>query len=224
MNEYLGFIFVKLHQDFKLALRQRVFGIGFACLNALYLGWAGNADAQTTPPSLQAYTKPSQGLVKELESGLGRIQRNCGDFKAPAFKDGYPTDELLTKIRAANAISESEMKRVSAKVSASVQLLSDQTPARCKLPGVSLFDAACKATDSQISRLKGVEADAQTLYKETVERYKLYALSVQLENSSCTRAGFSAKLWQTEEQFVQPTLLRFSEFFIQQVDEFLSKP
>ena len=224
MNEYLGFIFVKLHQDFKLALRQRVFGISFACLNALYLGWAGNADAQTTPPSLQAYTKPSQGLVKELESGLGRIQRNCGDFKAPAFKDGYPTDELLTKIRAANAISESEMKTVSTKVSTSLQTLMDQTPSRCKVPGVSMFDSACKAFESQISKLKSVEADAQQLYKETVERHKLYVLSIQLENSSCTRSGFSAKLWQTEEQYVQPSLLRFSGFFIQQLDEFLGKP
>ena len=116
------------------------------------------------------------------------------------------------------------MKKVSTKVSTSLQSLMDQTPARCKVPGVSMFDSACKAFESQISKLKSVEADAQQLYKETVERHKLYVLSIQLENSSCTRSGFSAKLWQTEEQYVQPSLLRFSGFFIQQVDEFLGKP
>lgn len=226
MNEYLGIILKQLSQGFRLATPTRACLSVMACLQAVLMAGLHPAYAQTPQnlPSLQVFTKPSQGLVKELESGLSRIQKNCGEVKTSPFKDGYPTDDLLAKIRAANAISESEMKKVSTKVSTSLQSLMDQTPSRCKVPGVSMFDSACKAFESQISKLKSVEADAQQLYKETVERHKLYVLSIQLENSSCTRSGFSAKLWQTEEQYVQPTLLRFSGFFIQQVDEFLSKP
>jgi hypothetical protein len=226
MSEYLGFIFKRLSQEFNLAMRCRALCLAFVGLQAMVLGLAAPALAQTpaNPSSLQSFTKPSQGLVKELESGLSRIQKNCGIVRAPAFKDGYPTDELLAKIRASNAISESEMAKVSTKVSTSLQLLSEQTPSRCKVPGVSMFDSSCKANESQVSRIKNIEADAQVLYKETVDRYKLYVQSIQLENSNCARAGFSSKLWQTEEQYVQPSLLRFSGFFIQQVDDFLSKP
>jgi len=226
MSEYLGFIFKRLSQEFNLAMRCRALCLAFVGLQAMVLGLAAPALAQTpaNPSSLQSFTKPSQGLVKELESGLSRIQKNCGIVRAPAFKDGYPTDELLAKIRASNAISESEMAKVSTKVSTSLQLLLEQTPSRCKVPGVSMFDSSCKANESQISRIKNIEADAQVLYKETVDRYKLYVQSIQLENSNCARAGFSSKLWQTEEQYVQPSLLRFSGFFIQQVDDFLSKP
>ena len=226
MNEYLGFIFNQLSQGFRLVMCRHVFWLVLLGLQTMVFGLATPALAQTpaNPSSLQSFTKPSQGLVKELESGLSRIQKNCGVVRAPAFKDGYPTDELLAKIRASNAISESEMTRVSTKVSTSLQLLSEQTPSRCKVPGVSMFDSSCKANESQISRIKNIEADAQVLYKETVDRYKLYVQSIQLENSNCARAGFSSKLWQTEEQYVQPSLLRFSSFFIQQVDDFLSKP
>ena len=226
MNEYLGFIFNQLSQGFRLVMCRHVFWLVLFGLQPMVFGLALPSSAQTPPnaSSLQNFTKPSQGLVKELESGLSRIQKNCGVVRAPAFKDGYPTDELLAKIRASNAISESEMARVSTKVSTSLQSLTEQTPARCKVPGVSMFDSSCKANESQISRIKNIEADAQVLYKETVDRYKLYVQSIQLENSNCTRAGFSNKLWQTEEQYVQPSLLRFSSFFIQQVDEFLSKP
>ena len=226
MNEYLGFIFNQLSQGFRLVMYRHVFWLVLLGLQTMVFGLATPALAQTpaNPSSLQSFTKPSQGLVKELESGLSRIQKNCGVVRAPAFKDGYPTDELLAKIRASNAISESEMTRVSTKVSTSLQLLSEQTPSRCKVPGVSMFDSSCKANESQISRIKNIEADAQVLYKETVDRYKLYVQSIQLENSNCARAGFSSKLWQTEEQYVQPSLLRFSSFFIQQVDDFLSKP
>ena len=116
------------------------------------------------------------------------------------------------------------MTKVSTKVSTSLQLLSEQAPSRCKVPGIYMFDSSCKANEFQISKIKNIEADAQVLYRETVDRYKLYVQSIQLENSNCARAGFSSKLWQTEEQYVQPSLLRFSSFFIQQVDEFLSKP
>ena len=175
-------------------------------------------------PNLQNYSKVSQGLVKELESGLSRIQKNCGEVKTPALKDGYPTDEVMSKIKASHAISESEMKKVSNKVSTSSQGLLSHAPSKCQLPGFSLIDSNCKALDLQISKLKTIEAEAQALYKETVDRYKFYIVSVQLENSNCARAGFSAKLWQTEEQFVQPNFLRFSGFFIQQVDDLLSKP
>ena len=226
MNEYLGFIFNQLSQGFRLVMCRLVFWLVLLGLQTMVFGLALPSSAQTPPnaSSLQNFTKPSQGLVKELESGLSRIQKNCGVVRAPAFKDGYPTDELLAKIRASNAISESEMTRVSTKVSTSLQLLSEQTPSRCKVPGVSMFDSSCKANESQISRIKNIEADAQVLYKETVDRYKLYVQSIQLENSNCARAGFSSKLWQTEEQYVQPSLLRFSSFFIQQVDDFLSKP
>ena len=226
MNEYLGFIFNQLSQGFRLVMCRHVFWLVLLGLQTMVFGLALPSSAQTTPnaSSLQNFTKPSQGLVKELESGLSRIQKNCGIVRAPAFKDGYPTDELLAKIRASNVISESEMAKVSTKVSTSLQLLSEQTPSRCKVPGVSMFDSSCKANESQISRIKNIEADAQVLYKETVDRYKLYVQSIQLENSNCARAGFSSKLWQTEEQYVQPSLLRFSGFFIQQVDDFLSKP
>ena len=226
MNEYLGFIFNQLSQGFRLVMCRHVFWLVLLGLQTMVFGLALPSSAQTPPnaSSLQNFTKPSQGLVKELESGLSRIQKNCGVVRAPAFKDGYPTDELLAKIRASNAISESEMTRVSTKVSTSLQLLSEQTPSRCKVPGVSMFDSSCKANESQISRIKNIEADAQVLYKETVDRYKLYVQSIQLENSNCARAGFSSKLWQTEEQYVQPSLLRFSGFFIQQVDDILSKP
>lgn len=226
MNEYLGFIFNQLSQGFRLVMCRHVFWLVLLGLQTMVFGLALPSSAQTPPnaSSLQNFTKPSQGLVKELESGLSRIQKNCGVVRAPAFKDGYPTDELLAKIRASNAISESEMTRVSTKVSTSLQLLSEQTPSRCKVPGVSMFDSSCKATELQISKIKSIEADAQVLYKETVDRYKFYVQSIQLENSNCARAGFSSKLWQTEEQYVQPSLLRFSSFFIQQVDDFLSKP
>lgn len=226
MNEYLGIILKQLSQGFSLARPNRAQLMGCICLHALLCLSGPIAHAQTppTPTSLQLFTKPSQGLVKELESGLSRIQKNCGDVKSSVFKDGYPTDDVLAKIRAANAISDLEMKKVSGKVSTSLQWLNDQTPARCKVPGVSMFDSSCKAFESQMSKLKTIEADAQLLYKETVERHKLYVLSIQLENSNCARSGFSAKLWQTEEQYVQPSLLRFSGFFIQQVDELLSKP
>jgi len=225
MNEYLGFIFNQLSQGFVLARCRRAFLLGHVCLLTLLFGFSAPLSAQITanPNSLQSFTKPSQGLVKELESGLSRIQKNCGVVRAPAFKDGYPTDDLLAKIRASNAISESEMTRVSTKVSTSLQTLNEQTPSRCKVPGVSMFDTSCKTIELQISKIKSIEADAQVLYKETVDRYKLYVQSIQLENSNCTRAGFSSKLWQTEEQYVQPSLLRFSGFFIQQVDDFLSK-
>ena len=226
MNEYLGFIFNQLSQGFRLVMCRHVFWLVLLGLQTMVFGLALPSSAQTPPnaSSLQNFTKPSQGLVKELESGLSRIQKNCGVVRAPAFKDGYPTDELLAKIRASNAISESEMTRVSTKVSTSLQLLSEQTPSRCKVPGVSMFDSSCKATELQISKIKSIEADAQVLYKETVDRYKFYVQSIQLENSNCARAGFSSKLWQTEEQYVQPSLLRFSGFFIQQVDDILSKP
>ena len=226
MNEYLGFIFKRFDQRFSLAMRCRTFCLAFVGLQAMVFGLAASALAQTpaNPSSLQSFTKPSQGLVKELESGLSRIQKNCGLVRVPAFKDGYPTDDLLAKIRASNVISESEMAKVSTKVSTSLQLLSEQTPSRCKVPGVSMFDSSCKATELQISKIKSIEADAQVLYKETVDRYKFYVQSIQLENSNCARAGFSSKLWQTEEQYVQPSLLRFSGFFIQQVDDILSKP
>lgn len=226
MNEYLGFIFNQLSQGFRLVMNRHVFWLVLLGLQTMVFGLALPSSAQTPPnaSSLQNFTKPSQGLVKELESGLSRIQKNCGVVRAPAFKDGYPTDELLAKIRASNAISESEMTRVSTKVSTSLQLLSEQTPSRCKVPGVSMFDSSCKATELQISKIKSIEADAQVLYKETVDRYKFYVQSIQLENSNCARAGFSSKLWQTEEQYVQPSLLRFSGFFIQQVDDILSKP
>ena len=226
MNEYLRIILKQVSQGFMLATTSRARFTAVAGLQAVLLAATQPVFAQSTPnlPSLQVFTKPSQGLVKELESGLSRIQKNCGEVKSSPFKDGYPTDDLLAKIRAANAISESEMKKVTAKVSTSLQSLMDQTPARCKVPGVALFDSACKTFELQSSKLKSIEADAQQLYKETVERHKLYVLSIQLENSSCTRSGFSAKLWQTEEQYVQPSLLRFSGFFIQQVDEFLGKP
>ena len=226
MSEYLGFIFKRFGQGFSLVMRCRALCLAFVGLQAMVLGLAAPALAQSpaNPSSLQSFTRPSQGLVKELESGLSRIQKNCGIVRAPAFKDGYPTDELLAKIRASNAISESEMAKVTSKVSTSLQLLSEQTPSRCKVPGVSMFDTSCKANESQISKIKNIEADAQVLYKETVDRYKFYVQSIQLENSNCARAGFSSKLWQTEEQYVQPSLLRFSGFFIQQVDDFLSKP
>jgi len=226
MNEYLGFIFNQLSQGFRLVMCRHVFWLVLLGLQTMVFGLALPSSAQTPPnaSSLQNFTKPSQGLVKELESGLSRIQKNCGVVRAPAFKDGYPTDELLAKIRASNAISESEMTRVSTKVSTSLQLLSEQTPSRCKVPGVSMFDSSCKTTELQISKIKSIEADAQVLYKETVDRYKFYVQSIQLENSNCARAGFSSKLWQTEEQYVQPSLLRFSGFFIQQVDDILSKP
>jgi hypothetical protein len=225
-NEYLGFIFNQLSQGFRLVMCRHVFWLVLLGLQTMVFGLALPSSAQTPPnaSSLQNFTKPSQGLVKELESGLSRIQKNCGVVRAPAFKDGYPTDELLAKIRASNAISESEMTRVSTKVSTSLQLLSEQTPSRCKVPGVSMFDSSCKTTELQISKIKSIEADAQVLYKETVDRYKFYVQSIQLENSNCARAGFSSKLWQTEEQYVQPSLLRFSGFFIQQVDDILSKP
>ena len=226
MNEYLGFIFNQLSQGFRLVMCRHVFWLVLLGLQTMVFGLALPSSAQTPPnaSSLQNFTKPSQGLVKELESGLSRIQKNCGVVRVPAFKDGYPTDDLLAKIRASNVISESEMAKVSTKVSTSLQLLSEQTPSRCKVPGVSMFDSSCKTTELQISKIKSIEADAQVLYKETVDRYKFYVQSIQLENSNCARAGFSSKLWQTEEQYVQPSLLRFSGFFIQQVDDILSKP
>lgn len=228
MNEYLRIILKQLSQGFSLARTTRASAVAVVVVQLGLICALPIAHAQAQVPqnasSLQQLTKPSQGLVKELESGLSRIQKNCGEVKTSGFKDGYPTDDLLAKIRASNAISEYEIKRVGTKVSASLQSLLDQTPSRCKVPGVSMFDSSCKAFESQISKLKSIEADAQVLYKETVDRHKLYVLSIQLENSNCTRSGFSAKLWQTEEQYVQPSLLRFSGFFIQQVDELLSKP
>jgi hypothetical protein len=179
------------------------------------------AQAQTIPPN---FAKPSQGLAKELESGLSRIQRNCGDIKLPAFKDGYPTDAVLAKIRSANTVNDAEIRKVTAKTSATLDALTDKIPTRCKLPGVSLIDPSCKAGDAKVQKIQLLENEAKALHKETFERLKLYSLSIQLENSGCARTGFSAKLWQTEEQYVQPSLTRYSSFFTLQVDEILAQP
>lgn len=207
-------------------MKHQIFWMALKCLQTLMLGIASSTLAQTPPntSNLDNFIKPSLGLVKELESGLSRIQKNCGELRAPVFDNGYPTDGVLEKIKNSNIISESEIKKVSAKVSTSLQLLRDQTPPRCRLPLATVFDSACKGNETIISKIKNIDTDAQILYKETVERYKLYALSIQLENSNCTRAGFSSKLWRTEEQYIQPVLLRFSGFFIHQIDDLLSKP
>jgi hypothetical protein len=196
------------------------------CLQTLMFVVASSTLAQSQPniSSTESFIKPTAGLVKELESGLSRIQKNCGELRAPTFDNGYPTDGVLEKIKNSNIISEAEIKKVNAKVSTSLQLLRDQTPPRCRLPLVTVFDSACKGNETFISKIKNIETDAQILYKETVDRYRLYVLSIQLENSNCTRAGFASKLWRTEEHYIQPGLLRFSGFFIQQIDDLLSKP
>ncbi len=226
MYEYLRFNFILFFLRLKLPVCNRIVLYASLCIQTLALGASAPTYAQNQPtaPNMQNYARASQGLVKELESGLSRIQKNCGELITPAFKDGYPTDVVMAKIKTSNAISDAEMKKVTNKVSTSSQSLLGKAPSRCQLPGFAMIDSSCKAIDLQISKFKSIEADAQALHKETVERYKFYVLAIQLENSNCARSGFASKLWQTEEQYVQPNLLRFSGFFIQQIDDFLSKP
>lgn len=191
--------------------------------------------SQDAAAELRKFTDPEIQLAREISTSLSELERYCskaGGTSTPSNSATPNSTERSSRlVDNAQSKSPSDVPRLiaidSAMLEVSIQAASleadmrryriarglDQPGLCALLPESWRLNAQCNAYNMDQQRLRLVQAESSRYYKTVEYKYKIYKLTQDLELRGCTRPGFTFRLWQADQRYLQPRLKMSASWF-----------
>jgi hypothetical protein len=174
---------------------------------------SSQATLRETRNLLDSYLKPSVQATRELQSGLQRLSRVCEMGKPAPQGHERSLIDLKSQVKSAHVELMGVELNLQQVLNAYTQNSRITRLQACRyVPTFVPLSFTCEGFRQDTNRLVMAENSTRQLVNEARQRLDFYDQLMSLESRGCTRAGFTMKLWETEQTYLWPTLTGFPGF------------